>query len=138
MEPKKHWYQKAWGKVLATISVLTVLYGIFEAVYQCVGFYNEYEALKTTVIELQNVDNSYESRISSIEEFVNRKKKSFAVGFRVVVVTDEETGKQVKRQKHRGWDLEEHTVYKDEALSEQEGYDYYFWVDKNGSRVYVW
>lgn len=135
---KKQWYQKAWGKVVALISAVGILGGIFEVTYLATEFYHEHKQMQQTLEYLVPGEQSFETRISNLEEYINRKRKSHQVGFRVVVITDEETGRQTKRKKYRGWDLEEHTVYKDEYLSEQDGIDYYFYVGPDGERVYVW
>ena len=136
--PKKHWYQKAWGKVVAIVTALGILGAIFEVAYLGTMFYHEHQEMKAALEKIIPGELSFETRISHLEEYVNRKRKSHQVGFRVVTITDDETGRQVKRKKYRGWDLEEHTVYKDEFLSKQEGIDYYFYVDTDGERVYVW
>ena len=135
---KKPWYQKAWGKVVAAISVIVTLGAILEGGYLLYGFYDEYKQMQATMELLVEQENSFETRISHVEEFVNRKNKSYAVGFRVVTVTDEETGRQTKRKKYRGWDGEEHTVYLDKEFSEQQGIDYYFWIAADGSINYCW
>ncbi len=135
---KKHWYQKAWGKVVATISVITILAGIFQATYMATEFWYEYQAMHAEVEKLTQEKQELLRRLEVLEYYVDRKKKSYQVGFRVVVVSDEDTGLHVKRKKYREWNGEEHTVYRDKLLSDQEGYDYYFWIDSLGNRNYCW
>ncbi len=135
---KKRWYNKVWGKVVAAMAILGVLGGIFQGTYECTKLWYEYQELRKTVANHDSAQTNYETRLTNAETYIELKKKSYQVGFRVVIITDEATGKHIKRKKHRGWTGDEHTVYKDQFWSDQEGIDYYFWIDSTGERIYCW
>ena len=135
---KKSFFKKWWKQVIASLAVFGAVWGILEGVYFFTQHWHEYQLLIKTVKKLNNGDNNFENRITYLENYLEKKNKSYAVGFRVTIVTDEETGRHIKKRTHRGWDGEERNVYKDAALSETNGVDYYFWVDEQGERNYVW
>lgn len=136
--PKKSTFS-IWSKrILGVIGVAGVIWGSLEGVYVFTEKYHEYEIYKTTVDSLDNHNQDFENRLLKIEKYVNQKRSSFAVGFRVVTVIDEETGRKIKKKTYRGWDGVVHTVYKDGYLSDMEGIAYYFWIGEDGERNYCW
>jgi len=134
MNEKKHWYQKAWGKVVATVSILGILAGIFEGVYLFTEMWHDYKELQEKV---KNED--YDNRIKKLEIYVTEKRKSFAVGFRVFKEFDEETGKITYQKRYRDWEGIWHEIYYDLEASELYGVDYYYYIKRGtGEKIYCW
>jgi hypothetical protein len=131
---KKSLVKKWWKRVLATLGVLAVITGIFESVYVCTEFWHEYNILKEIVIS-----EDYETRISDLEDYVHKKSKSFAVGFRVFKEVDEITEKVIYKKKYRDWRGTWNDIFYDEEASELYGVDYYFYYHKDtGEKIYCW
>ena len=144
--PRKKWYQKLWGKVLGAIGVITTCLMIIKAVYSVFEWYHEKEhalnkinEIETTLINVINENNKKNEKISKLEEYIDTKEKSYAVGFRVFREKNEETSDFIKRKMYRDWDGNWHEVHYDFELSTKFGVGYYYYIDKeNGKKVYCW
>lgn len=142
--PKQPWYKSVWKSVLALTLVCGTFWGIFEVVYVVATWHKDEVALSQNVTKLGNsIDsllvliNNADQEIENIENYIDKKKQSYQVGFRVVRQYDDETHQYVSKKMFRAWDGILYEVHYDYALSQTWGYDYYFYVDIDGEKIYV-
>lgn len=145
IEPKKRWYQKFWGKIVATLAVFSTLGIILEGIIVGVNWYNHQQemfkkvtTLETMMLDIINGDKQKDDKIVKLEDYVSSKNKSYAVGFRVFKDVDEETGKIIKTKKYRDWSGVWYNVHIDNSMSDYYGVDYYYYIDKDGEKIYCW
>ena len=137
-EPKKSWIKKTWKVIVATLAVFGIVWGVLEGVYFFTEEWHDYQEFRKNETHIEERIDRLEKNQKRLLKYYDSKKKSFAVGFRVVTITDDATGREVKQKTYRGWDGEVHTVYKDGYLSDLQGVDYYFWIDSDGEKNYCW
>lgn len=130
--------KKWWKTIAGAVAVCGLVWGVLEGVYFFTEQWHEYQTFKENEENIIGRIQRLEENQKKLLKFYESKQKSYAVGFRVITVSDEYTGNEFTKKTFRDWDGSVHTVYKDTYLSDIEGYDYYFWVDKNGDRQYCW
>jgi hypothetical protein len=146
IQPTKKWYQKLWGKVLATIAIFGTLGVILEFIIIGVNWYNSQQEtfdkvnnLEKTILDIVNSDKDKDNKILDLEEYVSNKDKSYAVGFRVFKHRDDDTGKLMKTKKYRDWSGKWNDVFYDKTMSINFGVDYYYYIDRQTSeKIYCW
>lgn len=144
--PQKKWYQKLWGKVLGAVGVFTTCLIIIKAIFSVFEWYYEKEQalskideIEKTMINMINDENKKNEKIYRLEQYIDTKEQSYAVGFRVFKEKNEASEGYTKRKMYRDWDGEWHEVHYDFQLSTQYGIGYYYYIDKiNGDKVYCW
>ena len=141
----KTWISKAWKTVVATIGVATTVWLIFQASYFITDWLHQEDLMKKYLENIQSkldeiikLDKKKDEKIESFEKYIDKKRQSFQVGFRVFKETDSTTGTISYKKMYRGWDGHWHEVHYDEYYSSQFGYDFYFYVDRQtGEKIYV-
>jgi hypothetical protein len=131
---KKPLWKRVWKSALGMITVFGVLWGVLEGVYFFTEVWHDYKILK------ENVNGEdFEDRITTLETYVEKKTKSFHVGFRVFKVMDEDTGIMTRVKRYRDWDGKWHEIFKDIEASLMYGVDYYYYINqKTDEKIYCW
>ena len=134
IEPKKSFLSKSWKGIVGTITALGLVWGILEGVYFFTHQWHEYQIYK------EKIDSeNFNERITTLENYVLEKKRSFHVGFRVFYDYDEETGITTKVKRYRDWNGIWHRIFKDNEASETYNVDYYYYIsEKRGEKIYCW
>jgi len=133
-DTKKSFFKRTWKSMVATLTVLGVVWGVLEGVYFFTQEWHEYEIYK------EKVDSEdFNERIIDLEKYVINKRKSFAVGFRVFKHEDEETGKISFVKRYRDWQGTWHEIFRDRETSDLYGVDHYYYIDKEtDEKIYCW
>ena len=125
IENKEHWLKRAWKTKLAILAVLAGLWGVLEGVYFFTEKWHEYQELKTNEVQLIDRIDRLEKNQKDVLKYMQGKKQSFAVGFRVFKMEDEDGGGVTLTKRYRGWDGKWHEIFRDKEWSETYGVDYY-------------
>jgi hypothetical protein len=133
---KKAWYKVWWKTLIGILSFFGIVGGIFAGVIKVNNEWQGYQDVKHRLELLEKGDQGRDSLVAIHDAYIKRKKKSFAVGFRVVTVYDEDLGKWVRKRKYRGWDGITYEVHRDDHYSNIYGYDLYFYIDEDGEKIY--
>lgn len=139
IEKKEHWIKKAWKTKVAVFAVLGALWGILEGVYWFTEKWHEWEVLKDNEVHMVERIDRLEENQKNILQYVENKRKSFAVGFRVFKEVDEITGEVTFAKRYRDWKGVWHEIFQDLEASRYYGVDYYYYIDKNSDeKIYCW
>lgn len=136
--PKKVWYKTWWKSVIGAITVCGVVWGIFEIVIKVNKEWEDYQEFKNRLELLEKDAKNQDSLINANKTYIEKKKGSYAVGFRVVTEWDDDLNMFLKKRKYRDWSGETYIVHKDEYYSNHYGYDYFFYIDKTGEKKYCY
>ena len=142
---KQPWYKTVFKAFAAAVTISGMVWGVFEVIWVVAEWHQKEVALETKVSDLEKKlkdvisgDVKKDKQIDSLISYIESKKTSFAVGFRVNKITDEETGEITYKKMYRDWNGVWHEIHYDLYMSQTYGYDYYFYVDKNtGDKIYV-
>jgi len=137
-------YRKKKFSITKTIGLITLisamLFGIVEGIIIGVREYDKYTAIKKEVAILKKDNTSkdklittLQTKVDLLDEFINKKKTSYAVGFRVLIDENEE-----HIPIYKDWEGVTHHIYKDIQATYSFGVDSYFYVDSEGTKTFVW
>lgn len=137
------WYKQTWAKVVAVVAGLSVLGTIGTGVVNTVNHWNFYKVLPDRLDKIESsIDSLYKGDLkefSIVNDFLNKKKETFAVGFRVKKTIDEHTGEPRWIKQYRDWKGNLNDIYLDYELTEYYGMEYYFYYDKDThEKIYCW
>jgi len=144
------WYKKVWAKYLLGLAVIGALSTGGSFLVSGVNWWNTQNDLPADIKSIDDKMNSimssdstmkesFDMRILTIEAWINNKKTSRAVGFRMKLVVDEDTEIERWEKQYRDWSGMWHKVYLDPDLSELYGVDHYYYIDEETHRrVYCW
>lgn len=139
---EKHWYQKLWGKVTASIAILGAVWGILEGVYYFTEQWHDFQLLKKEVKDMKEKEQWVLESLQTVLESREEWSKSYAVGFRVYQETDKKTGNVTWIKRYRDWEGVWHDVFHDAEASRIYGVDYYYYIDETkpppNNQVYCW
>ncbi len=144
---KKSWWRTWYGMLGSIVATALFFWSIFEGAYMFSDWMHTNEHSKSSIVEklnkhdsllvvIINSDLDKDDKISKLEEYRNYKKQSYAVGFRMVKITDEATGKVRWVKQYRDFDGIWRDVFLDDECSEYIGMDCYFYYGEDGERVY--
>jgi broad specificity polyphosphatase/5'/3'-nucleotidase SurE len=138
----KHWYQTLWGKITSGIAIAGAIWGILEGVYYFTEQWHEIQTMKKEWAEMKEEEQWVKENVNKLVKYVQDKKKSYAVGFRMFRYEDEQTGETKWKKRYRDWNGEWHDIFYDQEASELMGVDYYYYVDETkpppDNQVYCW
>lgn len=124
-----------YNKAAKIVAMLAFIVTAVEGVVLGVRFWDDWTALK----QLFESEKKVNERLDAIEAFIFEKKSSYAVGFRVEKVFDQETGGVIKVQQYRDWLGRSHNVYLDLESTELFGIDHYYYINpKSHEKIYCW
>lgn len=140
------WYKSWWKTLIAFVGGFTFVWGILEGVYQVTEWVHEeelkeekIELLEKTVQKIINEDKEKDKKIQSLQDYVDDKNQSFAVGFRVFIKEDPYSNDVVRKKMYRDWNGVWHEVHLDHKYTNYYGIDYYYYISKeSGEKVYCW
>ena len=112
---------------------------LFGYIIAGVNWWNKNQELPAKVEQLQQELDSLKSGDKALYNFVDKKSQSYAVGYRVKKVVDEQTGKTRKVRQYRDWKGYFNDIYIDHEATEFYGIDQYYYIDKDShEKIYCW
>ena len=144
--PMTKWYQQTWAKYLGALAVITSLGTGVGYLGSASNWWNnqqnipkQLEKLNKKIDSIISEDSLKDIKIEKMMRYIELKKRSFAVGFRIKKVTNEHTGKERWIKQYRDWKGHLNDIYIDFELTEFHGTDYYYYIDKDShEKVYCW
>jgi hypothetical protein len=141
---KTPWWKRIWKTFVAAIAIAGLIWGVLEVVWVVVKWHDDEVRLEQTVTDqLKTIDsltvalNNQATQINKINSWIDKKKLSFAVGFRVQKEYDEENERWIYKKMYRDWTGVWREIHLEQYTSELLGYSVYFYVDGDGEKQYV-
>lgn len=136
---KKSFIKRTWKTFVGILTVGGVIWGVLTGIYWFTEKWHEYEVFKESEKQVLDRLDKIEANQKKLLNYVDKKSTSFAVGFRVFKMEDEETGKTTLVKRYRDWDGVWHEIFRDKELSDLYGVDYYYYIDKQtDEKIYCW
>jgi hypothetical protein len=144
---RKFWefIKKIWKVFVTVLAIGATVWGLLESIYWVTDYFHDQQihnkkidTLEKTLLDVINGDKEKDFKIEELNDYIEQKKHSYAVGFRVEkqILPD---GSIQKKKMYRDWDGHWHEVHLDNHMTAVYGIDYYFYIDKNtGEKVYCW
>ena len=131
--------QSVYVKIAGIVALLGVLGTLIGYIISGVNFWNSIEGLPGKVDALELRLDSLQRTDRSLHDYIAKKKSSYAVGYRVKKVFDEQTGKYRKVRQYRDWKGYFNDIYIDHEATEFYGIDQYYYIDKDSQlKIYCW
>lgn len=129
METK--WYHNVWAKYAMILAVIAGLSTGGSYLISGVNWWNSQQNIPKKVQEMEVRDSIILLKLDFVIEYIENKKKSFAVGFRVAKTVDEHTGEPRWVRQYRDWKGRWHPIYLDLELTELYGIEQYYYIDSD-------
>ena len=125
------WYKKVWAKYLLIVSIVAGLGTAGTFLVKAVNLYNTYKEVPILINDIQTKDSIINKKLDYVVSYVENKKRSFAVGYRVKKEIDEQTGEEVWTKQYRDFKGRWNDIFIDLEMSNYWGYDVYYYIDKD-------
>jgi len=122
------WYQKLWVKITAGLAVIAVLGGVANTIVNGVNWWNTHKEIPSKILMLEKEIDSLKKGDSFLYDFVGSKSESYAVGYRMKRIVDE-NGKIRWVKQYKDWKGNVNNIFLDRENSDYYGRDYYFYFD---------
>jgi hypothetical protein len=119
------------------ISVSGVIWGVFETAFFVRDWLQKEEVFRQKIETIETDIKSLVDSQKNVQNYINIKKQSFQVGFRVFKEKDEDTGEIHFRKKFRGFNGKWYELHYDQYYSDMWQVDHYFYVNEAGEQIYV-
>jgi hypothetical protein len=136
MSEKKKWYQNYAVKITAIVLAISGTVTLLRYASSGFEWFKTQTELKEDVSRIDSLLTIVINGDKKFHDFVDKKNKSFAVGYRVKITTDE-NGEERWILQYRDKKKHLHNVILDKEASEYYGRDYYFYYDrKTHEKIY--
>lgn len=128
---KTSWFNETWKKYVFAIAAIGLLSTGGSYLISGVNWWQGQNSLPQRVKDIEHNDSIIQKKLDFLINYVENKKKSFAVGYRVIKEIDEHKGTEIWKKQYRDFKGHWNPIFIDLELSDYYGFDTYYYIDQD-------